>query len=296
MTPRTDARRRPSNRRSRAAWPCGALVALALLTGCAKEELYSKLSEQQANEMVAVLQGEGIEAEKQAQDGGFVVLTPSAAFPRAVRSLSARGLPRENYDSMGGIFKKEGFVSTPLEERARLLHAMSQEISNTLSSIDGVVTARVHLVIPEKHPLLDSVRPSAAAVFIKHRPDRDLASQTTLIKALVVNSIEGLSYDNVTVALFPAEGVPSDTRRAAPLPGAAARADLASSAPLVRPLLLGTGAGGAALAGGGLLWWRRRAAAAPAALSAAPVPIAPASRQPKVAFEAALQRRAADAS
>ena len=110
------------------------------------------------------------------------------------------------------MFKREGFVSSPLEERARLMHAMSQEISNTIANIDGVVTARVHLVVPERNPLVDKLQPAAAAVFIKHRADRNLPSQIAQIKALVVNSIEGLTYDNVTVALFPAEIMPGDKR------------------------------------------------------------------------------------
>ena len=116
---------------------------------------------------------------------------------------------------MGKVFKREGFVSSPLEERARLMHAMSQEISNTIASIDGVITARVHLVVPEHNPLVDKPQPSAAAVFIKHRADKNLASQVTQIKALVVNSIEGLTYDNVTVALFPADVMPGDNATAA---------------------------------------------------------------------------------
>lgn len=269
-------------RRTLALVPC---LLLALLAGCSKQELYSQLSERQANEMVAVLQSAGIEAEKQVQEGRFSVLTASASFPQAVRTLSAQGYPRENYDSMGKVFKKEGFVSSPLEERARLMHAMSQEISSTIASIDGVVTARVHLVVPEKHPLMDKAQPAAAAVFIKHRPDRDLAAQVTQIKALVVNSIEGLSYDNVTVALFPAEGMPGD----APRP--AADAPAARQAALGAPLLLGTGAGTFALAGGGLLWWRRRSSSA--ALPAPDAPRVLGGPSPDAAdFEARLQRAA----
>jgi len=238
---------------------------LALLVGCSKQELYSQLSERQANEMVAVLQGVGIDAEKQSQESGFSVLTASGDFPQAVRTLSAQGYPRQTFDSIGKVFKKEGFVSSPLEERARLVHAMSQEIANTLTSIDCVVTARVHLVVPEQHPLIDKVQPAAAAVFIKHRPDCDLTQQVTQIKALVVNSIEGLSYEHVTVALFPAEGVPVE----APRPLARETPPAAPSgvqAAFAAPLLLGTTAGTFALAGGGLLWWRRRSAQARPAL------------------------------
>jgi type III secretion protein J len=187
-----------------------------------------------------------------------------------VRTLSAQGYPRETFDSMGKVFKREGFVSSPLEERARLLHAMSQEISNTVANIDGVVTARVHLSLPEKNPLIDKAPPASAAVFIKHRPERNLSGQITQIKALVVNSIEGLAYDNVTVALFPAESIPAEAAKA---PAATTAAGTAVAG---APLVAGTAAGALALGGGGLLWWRRRATHAeqtptePAPVGAAP--------------------------
>lgn len=238
-------------------------VALLLLTACGKQELYSQLTERSANEMVAVLRSAGIDAEKQVKDGQFSISTSSGDFSAAVRTLSSQGYPRDTYDTMGKVFKREGFVSTPLEERARLLHAMSQEISNTLANIDGVVTARVHLVVPEKHPLMDKPQPAAAAVFIKHRPDRNLSGQITQIKALVVNSIEGLAYDNVTVALFPAENIPAEGTRAPGAPGVAiTRRAEAGASQFGTPLMAGTLVGALALGGGGLLWWRRRSTAA----------------------------------
>jgi type III secretion protein J len=226
-----------------------------LLAACSRQELYSQLTERQANEMVAALRGAGIDAEKQSQEGRFSVLTGSGDFPRAVQVLNAQGLPREAFDTMGKVFKREGFVSSPLEEHARLLHAMSQEISNTLANIDGVVTARVHLVVPERNPLADKPQPAAASVFIKYRPDRDLSAQVAQIKALVVNSVEGLAYDNVTVALFPADAMPDDAAKAA---RPAAQTPAARTASLETPLLSGGLAGALALGGGGMLWWRRR--------------------------------------
>lgn len=236
------------------------LACLMLLAGCSNQELYSQLSERQANEMIAVLRGAGIDSEKQSQEGRYSILTARGDFSQAVRTLSAQGYPRETFDSMGKVFKREGFVSSPLEERARLVHAMSQEISNTLANIDGVVTARVHLVVPERNPLIDKPQPAAAAVFIKHRPDKDLSGQITQIKALVVNSIEGLAYDNVTVALFPAEGIAGEPSRT-PGPPLPTEAPAARQSALVAPLLSGGVAGTLALGGGGLLWWRRRGSA-----------------------------------
>ena len=251
---------------------CLAAAAGSLILACAacssNQELYSQLSERQANEMVAVLLSSGIAAEKRTQDGHFSIATPAENFSAAVRALSVQGYPRDTFDSMGAVFKREGFVSSPLEERARLSHAMSQELANTIASIDGVITARVHLVMPENNPLVDKPQPSAAAVFIKHRPDRDLQSQVTQIKALVVNSIEGLKYGNVTVALFPAEGMPGEAFRPAgpaaskdspePAPPAERRAPRpAGGVPMVAAGGFGA-LGAASLAAGLLLSWRRR--------------------------------------
>jgi len=235
------------------------IAALCLLTACSQQELYGKLDERQANEMVAVLRSAGLDAEKVAQaEGRFAVTTPPEHFARAVEVLKAGGYPRESYDTLGQVFKKEGFVSSPLEERARLTHALSQEIANTLSSIDGVVMARVHLAVPEKDPLADKPKPAAASVFIKHRRGLDMSPHVGHIKALVVNSIEGLPYDNVTVALFPAEPTP---------PQPAARSTLQA---LGTPLLVLASMGLAAVATGGGWWWlqQRRRPAIPATRTA----------------------------
>lgn len=228
----------------------GSLLFAALvagLTGCSKQELYTELSERQANEMVALLLDTGIDAVKQAKDGHFAILTPAGNFGRAVRTLSTQGYPRDAFDTIGEVFKREGFISSPLEERARLLHAMSQEMSNTLAHIDGVVTARVHLVVPERNPLSDQPLPASASVFIKHRADRLLADQVPQIKALVVNSIEGLTYENVTVALFSAEPLTKRPR---------ALVAPAQAGMLNNQVLAGGGLGLIASLSGGLLWLR----------------------------------------
>jgi type III secretion protein J len=238
----------------------GALVLLAALAGCGGQDVYTQLGERQANEMVALLHSAGLEGEKVQQEGGYAVRTSRSDFAQAVRTLNAQGYPRETFDTMGKVFKREGFVSSPLEERARLNHALSQEISNTLASIDGVVMARVHLVVPEHNPLADKPQPAAASVFIKHRPDRDLAAQTSQIKALVVNSVEGLPYDNVTVALFPAESFAPEAMKPGAAGGAtpAAQERTTRAAALNTPLLASSAIGLAALLGGGFVWWRRK--------------------------------------
>lgn len=231
------------------------LAVAVLLAGCGEQDLYTGLSQRQANEMTALLRNAGIEADKATRDGNtFAVTAPKARFSEAIELLRANGYPRDGYDTLGQVFKKEGFVSSPLEERARLSHALSQEIANTIGSIDGVVVARVHLSVPERDPLADKAPPSSASVFIKHRPAVDLNARLGQIKALVVNALPGLPYDNVTVALFPAEPLPV---RAPPPPGLGGLDQLLWA-------LIGLGLVAGAVGGGAWWWTTRRRPPAPA--------------------------------
>jgi type III secretion protein J len=101
-------------------------------------------------------------------------------------------------------------MSSPFEERVRYIYALGEEVAQTLSQIDGVVTARVHIVLPEAPQLGQPVKPSSAAVFIKHRPGVDLDFFTPQIRRLVSNAIEGLDYSAVTVVLVEAQPTAMD--------------------------------------------------------------------------------------
>jgi type III secretion protein J len=229
----------------------------AVLTACGDQTLYAKLDERQANDMVSALRLSGVAAQKVGREDGFEVTTGEADFARAVQILKAQGLPREDFDSLGKVFKREGFVSTPVEERARLMHALSQELSHTLTSIDGVLQARVTLVVPERHPLSDKVQPSSASVMLKHRPGLNVEALLPKVRALVVNSVEGLPYESVSVVAFAAEAAPT-----------AAVAGEATVPPVVQALALSLG--GASLGTAAWLAWRRRRQAETLALEGQP--------------------------
>lgn len=242
----------------------GAFAALVALAGCSQQELYGQLSERQANEMVALLRNQGIDADKQRGKEGthFALMVPSGGFAPAVELLHAAGYPRQEHDTLGAVFKKDGFVTTQLEERARFMHALSQELANTIQSIDGVVLARVHLAVPERRRFSEKPETSAASVFIKHRPGLDLSPQLGSIKALVVNAIEGLPYESVTVVTFAAEPWVGHTTKSGQTPPTAL-------AGLGLPLMAAAGLGGTALLAGGALWgWQRRRQPAAAGRSA----------------------------
>ncbi|QFT33944.1 Yop proteins translocation lipoprotein J precursor [Labrenzia sp. THAF82] len=181
------------------------LFGCILMAGC-RQDLYTGLSEQEANGMLSVLMANGISVEKRYNgDDGVSLLVDETDLAPAIGILSENGYPKTARDSIGSVFQKSGIMSSPFEERVRYIHALGEEVSGTLNEIDGVLTARVHIVLPEKPELGEDVVPSSAAVFIKHSKNVDLDFITPQIRRLVSNSIQGVEYDSVTVVLVEAE-------------------------------------------------------------------------------------------
>ena len=181
------------------------VVAAALfLAGCDKETtLHAGLEEKQANLVMAALLDAGISCHKSpGEEGTWDVSVVESRFADAVNLLGKAGLPRNDHQGIGEVFKKTGMISSPSEERIRFMDALAQDIAKTISGIEGVVDARVHIVLPENDPFARHVIPSSAAVAIRSRWDADLTDIIPSVKGLVKNAIEGLQYEKIMVTVF----------------------------------------------------------------------------------------------
>lgn len=193
-----------------------AVAVTLMLAGC-QSELYTDLDQRQANDMVATLLQHGIAAERTfGKDGRVAVSVDSNRFADAVTILNDNGLPKQKFASLGDVFKRDGLVSSPLQESAQMIYALSQELSRTVSDIDGVLTARVLLVLPENDPLGEKAVPSSASVFIRYRADAPIEHLVPQIKMLVADGVAGLSYDKVSVILVPVQTHDVAAARAGP--------------------------------------------------------------------------------
>ena len=142
-------------------------------------------------------------------------------------------------------YGQPSLIPTPSEERARYVDALAGEIERTLESADGVISARVHLVLEESDPLAVDAKPrngARAAVLLKARPGTAPFNEADVQK-LVAGSVAGLDARAVSVVVT-----------AAADPNAAAPASMAALGPLrvtpgTRPLLLAALVGGLALLG-----------------------------------------------
>lgn len=180
------------------------LAAALLLAGCDKETtLHAGLEEQQANLVMAALLNSGIDCHKApGEEGTWNVSVVESRFAEAVNLLEKAGLPRRTHQGIGEVFKKTGMISSPSEERIRFMDALAQDLAKTISCIEGVVDARVHIVLPENDPFARHAMPSSAAVAIRSRWDADLTDIVPAVKGLVKNAIEGLQYEKIMVTIF----------------------------------------------------------------------------------------------
>lgn len=191
-----------------------AALGALLLAGCQSEILHG-LSESEANDVVVMLERNHISAHKDKEEGGreitWKISVPKAHTANSMFLLKENELPRPKSAGLE-IFNRGSLIPTATEERAMFLQALSGELARTLSSIDGVLDARVHINIPQQDDLADKTnRPEpSAAVLIKYRaevtpekkrPPPPIAEEQ--VQSLVARTIQDLKPANVSVVAVP---------------------------------------------------------------------------------------------
>lgn len=194
------------------------LTRIAVLAGClllaaCNDELYRNLSAKDANEIVAVLRRANVAATRDGDGASFRVSVPRGDFSRSVEILGRAGLPREQFRSIGEVFSGDSLIVSPFEQKARLVFAVSQELTKTIRGINGVQTARVHVVMPDTDLRLATPSRASASVVVMSRPRADTGELATKIRMIVANAVPELSERDVSVAFFPAEDETEDFSR-----------------------------------------------------------------------------------
>ena len=191
----------------------GLVFFFLLLAGCGKVPLYDNLTEQESNEMMALLLENGIDTDKAIGKEGVTLSVPKEQMPLAVNLLHAHGYPGRRYTNVNEVFGDGGLVTTDFERKVRFNFAVSQEISESLSKIDGVIFVKVHLSTlgddaggRRTGGNASDTQHLSAAVFIKYNPEYNLESEIPKIKQLVSGGISNLDYQDVAVTLSPATG------------------------------------------------------------------------------------------
>ncbi len=182
---------------------CGLVMVLVLLLVGCKTELYRNLPQNEANQMVALLRLNNIEAENQIDQktGMATLMIDEDKFINAVALLRQNGFPRPKYASIEDMFPSGQLVTSPAQEQAKIAYLKEQQLERTLTNIEGVISARVSIAEPTQDDEFQAQPEKSASVYIKYSPQANLTTQENQIKGLIQNAIPGLSFDRISVFL-----------------------------------------------------------------------------------------------
>ncbi|MBL6597001.1 MAG: flagellar M-ring protein FliF [Candidatus Puniceispirillum sp.] len=159
--------------------------------------LYAGLPEAEKSRVLDALRNSGVNVALDPVTGD--VLVPTENYHSSRMTLAAQGLPQSaatGYDQLDSI----QMGSSRSVEAARLKQSQELELARSISEIDLVISARVHLALPDKEVFVRQQAEPTASVFIQLARGRSLGkSQINAILHLVSASVPSLNKENVSV-------------------------------------------------------------------------------------------------
>ena len=159
--------------------------------------LYASLPDSEKARVVDALKNAGVDVALDPTTGDVIV--PVRDYHSSRMTLAAQGLPAsipDGYDSLADI----PMGSSRSVENVRLKQTQEIELARSISEIEGLVTARVHLAIPEKSVFARASTPPTASVFVQMENGRSLSrQQVDAVVHLVSSSVPFMAKNDVTV-------------------------------------------------------------------------------------------------
>lgn len=161
------------------------------------QPLFTNLATDDAATLVEELRSTHVPFEIAA--GGTAVLVPAPQIHELRLTMASKGLPRGAGVGFE-IFDRQTFGQSDFVQELNYRRALMGELGRTISQIDSVESARVHIVIPQRSLYTDRAEPARASVTVRMRHGRRLGrGQVDAVVHLVTSSIEGLAAEHVTV-------------------------------------------------------------------------------------------------
>ncbi len=180
----------------------GVALALALIIARIGEPplgiLYADLEPREAQAVAERLEQERVKHEIRDSGGKILVLAPRSEIPRLKMALAADGVVTTGGVGYEIFDKDETFGATSFQQNINRLRALEGELARTITSIDGVKSARVHLVLPERE-LFSRDKQSASASIVVDAPGGLDQRSVRAILNLAASAEPELSPSRVTL-------------------------------------------------------------------------------------------------
>ena len=170
-------------------------VVMVRTMGTSMSPLFAELAVEDAADVTAELEAQGIEY--RLERGGSVVMVPQDMVSKLRMELAGQGLPRAG---IGYEIFDEGSTlgTTSFVQNINRLRAVEGELSRTISSLDQVSNARVHLVMPERELFSRESQEPSASIVLKVRGALG-AGQIRAIQHLTAAAVKDLKPQAVSI-------------------------------------------------------------------------------------------------
>jgi flagellar M-ring protein FliF len=133
------------------------------------------------------------------EDGGHSILVPRADVALARMQLAEKGITRASIPVDELTAKITPGMSVAAQQMMRQ-HVLQRELAESVMTLAGVQSARVHLSPAEASVFADERRPAKASVLVDLRPGlTDRPFRADGIAFLVANAVEGLRAEDVSI-------------------------------------------------------------------------------------------------
>jgi len=162
--------------------------------------LYGNLSAKDMSLVTQALDGAGIKY--RLERGAGAIMVPSDKVHEARMNLATQGLPKGGDVGFELLEKDQGFGSNSFLQKARYHRALEGELAQSISKLNVVESARVHLAIPKQSAFARKSAKPAVSVVLNLYPGRVLDEmQVAGIVNMVASSVPELDANGNAVAI-----------------------------------------------------------------------------------------------
>jgi len=173
-----------------------AVIALSY-TGEPKALLFSDVNVSDAAKMVEAL--DQMKVDYELKGDGTKIYVPESQVLRLRMQLAEKGLPAGGTVGYEIFDNADALGTTSFIQNINHLRALEGELARTIASIDGISSARVHLVLPERELFSRDKRDPSASIVLKISTRALSAQQVKSIQYLVSSAVDGLTPGHVSI-------------------------------------------------------------------------------------------------
>jgi flagellar M-ring protein FliF len=159
--------------------------------------LYADLEPQDSSEIIGRLGALGVPFETSGNGG--TIMVPSKQVAQLRMTMAAEGIPSGGSVGYEIFDRSESLGTTSFVQNINHLRALEGELARTIRSIQGVTTARVHLVLPRRELFNRDKREPTASIILNLAGGSVDRNQVIAIQHLVAAAIPELAPGNVSI-------------------------------------------------------------------------------------------------